>query len=337
MTRVSSPSTGYGLRGLLLALGVAGCVEVPGAEGGPCTEHALCRPGLMCEDGECRPETPGTVGGVGALCQADRECADGLDCVYGMCTRKCRDRGCPDERLTCVVIDGGVAMCLKRCDGGCGAGSRCQGLQGSNGSVCAPELAIDGDSGGSPPPILSDPADPIPAGLGEPCRHDSECGAGLDCLGIVDRVGFCTRRCGGALGCPGDLPCVRFDGGLAQCHLRCASGCAQGQVCDVTDRGERICVPGGFAATVNPDSIGTACASFPDCEGDLNCFSDLPDGYCSYRCGARGCPPGTECVRVDHINEAYGSICMRTCDGGCRPGYACTPLEGSSGRVCAPE
>jgi hypothetical protein len=81
-------------------------------------------------------------------------------------------------------------------------------------------------------------------------------------------------------------------------------------------------------------TIGDPCTTAADCLGAI-CINRgfAPGGYCSATCNlddARGCPLGSVCVRDALGRNAHS--CFLTCQGvnGCRGGYNCQSVNGSS-------
>ena len=67
-------------------------------------------------------------------------------------------------------------------------------------------------------------------------------------------------------------------------------------------------------------TIGEPCIAHAECEEDLQCLDELPEGLCSRTCES-DCPEGSTCV--DLAGEGY---CFPLCEDSedCREGYACS-------------
>ncbi|MFH2005320.1 MAG: hypothetical protein ABI333_01920, partial [bacterium] len=79
-------------------------------------------------------------------------------------------------------------------------------------------------------------------------------------------------------------------------------------------------------AQVSPD-LGRACEDATECQGDLVCLTDFPNGYCS-----EACTENADCER----GVCRSETCLALCEGDndCRDGYSCVHVLGERG--CAP-
>jgi hypothetical protein len=224
-------------------------------------------------------------------------------------------------------------------------------------------------------------------GTGSPEQTGSVCEQATDCYpdvdgGLVgeavclDRVegGYCTHLCEKDEDCcaaPGECAtglkqvCSPFESsGQKMCFLSCEAvdmkpydggtawdddnefcqrEASQEFICRSSGGGSdnrKVCVPGDCG-------VGEACLTKADCNGDLECLTDVDGGYCGKaNCTANAdCPNGSACVRMDETR----SYCLRKCQGDsdcsfCRPWDDRTPCtdevdyveDGTPGRVCVP-
>merc|ERR1711966_286814 len=132
------------------------CVNTDVREGGVCGEFDLCADGLNCVNGICTAPVQRRSGiGLGGTCDLSigDTCAQGLECVNGICTQ--------------MLIPFG---------GACAAGDTCE----------SPYVCVDGKCGN---PLIP---------YGGACGAGDTCASGLECLGGVcmDPItGTCTNGC----------------------------------------------------------------------------------------------------------------------------------------------
>lgn len=119
--------------------------------------------------------------------------------------------------------------------------------------------------------------------------------------------------------------------------------CPEGWAC----RFGRCCPSGsdGQACPNIPGSVGSACVSDEQCQGNTCLMSGFPGGYCSSICRVHGdlCENGLGiCVQVSGSTTMFRCFraCTRNTDGGravCRGnGYVCKGMSGQIG-ICLPE
>jgi hypothetical protein len=205
------------------------------------------------------------------------------------------------------------------------------------------------------------------------CESAAECFEGLEVEGealCLDRVrgGHCTHTCTTDQDCCAvegecdtglEQVCSPFEStGESMCFLSCegedvgasdyedeAAYCQHlvgpDFICRSSGGGaanRKICVPGDCG-------LGASCAVDGDCSGELECVTELTDGYCGVRdCeGPDDCPGDAACVRQGGI-----SFCAKPCASQsdcsfCRYGdeYACsddvTFVGEGSGAHCLPD
>ncbi len=237
-------------------------------------------------DGGAGSEPAGS-GQLGAMCDNDVPCGDGLTCLTpastalgsggpsnGLCTLKCTDNSECDaiEAGSACVLFGGTSYCLEACEQGepVDLDSKCQGR---------PDLVCED---------LADPAEGIPAPFCIPlCRADLECGKGLYC---DPSIGLCTKTkpTGSPVGtacdptaaadaCEGS--CIRTsDTGVVPVTGRCVELCSGGLPCMYTS--DAVPVPGGLCVLPLSDEFGSF--DLGVCEPNCACNSDckLPGDQC---------------------------------------------------------
>ena len=284
-----------------------GCLAL----GDTCTRNEDCGSGMctnvdgasICVRG-CDPRSPVAACPFGFHCETTG-CGTGL-CAPGegalpdgeACTT---DVDCASGRCATVA---GVARCGRQCN--VGAEDCASGL------ACEPEA--DGCGTCAPYDVVT-----VPLPFGAPCEANGDC-ASMQCVsGEGAGSSFCSRACGGEMGCgsgfrcragtcvrgdlraPGDA-CVHPDdcasgascvtvGPEQFCAAECGAGCEEGFVCETTDAGSR-CVPGGLA-------LGEPCTSSDQCR------SDLCAGTCTRLCDFLACPEGFACLPAGEVSGCF--------------------------------
>lgn len=191
--------------------------------------------------------------------------------------------------------------------------------------------------------------------VGGTCSQDADCEHGRCIIGeSVTGVrypgGYCSGSCMSSEDCGEEAVCSQwFRGRPGTCYARCENddGCRDGYRCRVSaTSGLGMCMPGLKALA--DGVVGETCSSDEDCGGAaMSCrrtFSDFeaPGGYCTLACAVHAdCGKGGFCVSGAPSTNFPVGICFSTCTppGGCREGYMCQPLGGSSEEysgVCAP-
>jgi hypothetical protein len=126
-------------------------------------------------------------------CAADMDCGDGFHCRVDVCVagpREAEGGGCVTNDdcatgLACARL-GAARWCTRACGDGCPTGLMCDAASG----VCAPSLAV----------------------LGESCETSEQCLSGL--CAQTERGSVCTRYCGSDRHCSPGFECIRVNGGL---------------------------------------------------------------------------------------------------------------------------
>ena len=269
--------------------------------------HVFCREGV-CEGGICVAEDVGKA--AGSACAEKTECAEGLDCIGGVCgTYAGLGEDCSGEHVFCRegVCEGGICVAEEV---GKAAGSAC-----AEKSECAEGLdCIEGVCG-------------THAGLGEDCS-----GEHVFCREGVCEGGICVAEsdvpelvaCAEGAPCPDQMKCA--DDGY--CREAVGAGgacggdkpCMDGLICSV----DHICteLPG----------LGESCLLDSDCAGDAVCdnvcmIKDVPVGaHCSE---FEQCVEGAECQEdVCRVTVKTGEACDDS--HLCPEGDLCFTYDGAS-------
>lgn len=298
------------------------CVE----QASPCLSNSACSSPQICVVDRssappsltCQDPVPG-AGGLGAVCNADSECASGL-CLDGACTLPCeRPNDCStDGSYVCQpaqVQAGGQTTTINVCapkpadqclsDGQCAAPKRCVATRG------ATDVAFTCQ-------------DPAGAGeVGALCSDDSACAQGF-CLN-----GACAPPCqsnGDCAAAPGhtcELREVQLTGSNKDTVQVCVPpvACQDASACRIT---EACFVQRG------PSNIETFCRAPNPAGGQLG----------------QVCNSDTECAAGLCLNGRFGKVCSTPCDDAsdCNvTGYTCrtSPVATTGGgtvdrQVCAP-
>lgn len=312
-------------------------VDSPGVCVASCSMGA-CRAGYVCADAdgdgrtECVPAGTGTAE-LGAACEGPRACAaPGAICIAwsdGYCSRLCRQDSDCGPGGHCGFRD--ASDSFGRCARSCPAlGAPCA----RTGYRC---IDADSDGRGECAPSMT------PGPTGAPCSDTSACFGGACMADWPD--GYCTSMCSPSRSCAPGSHCVAFallpSGEFeSYCLQDCTRTCARdGYAClDRDGDGRTECVPEPGAG-----HVGDACETVADCRpafGDVRCLrTELPDGYCSYRCSVSPAAPVPMCFRGGVCWESQ-SLCLRACstDSDCpREGYVCRPVpDNPSQRACLP-
>jgi hypothetical protein len=164
-------------------------------DGGDCRAECgstVCRPGEVCEEGECR-EPGEDCGGISCEfapeCQDADDCPSNLACVDDRCQPGPGSLGDPcDEARDCfssTCSDEG------RCATPCSSNEHCNSDFSCHAGACVP------DEKGA---------------LGDPCADARDC-VGEQCVADLTPVPVCTRQCEGDFEpCPADWECDAVEG-----------------------------------------------------------------------------------------------------------------------------
>lgn len=258
--------------------------------GGMCSDTSVCGPGLLCTADSCATRAAGS-------CSVDLPCGNLELCAT---PRRCAPRGqlgasC-DEDAACVDglrCDPDSAVCVANP----GLGEACV-----NGVLCAAELACDGDNGvcaplpgagqacafaSDGPHVCAAPlgcvaglCGPLPE-AGEACTVDSRCAADLGCDFTMDGS-ICVPRKAAGGACQTDRTCASglyCDFVAGQCAPVLASGalCKDGNECGPA--GSCLPIGGGVFACGPLPAAGERCVF--DCEAPLHCGSDVAAAICA--------------------------------------------------------
>ncbi len=219
------------------------------------------------------------------------------------------------------------------------------------------DLADADDTGTRPDPGSPPDADVADAGhgpdngqptgvVGDPCRLDRECQAGLSCLGW--NRGYCTLLdCDpDAQPCPAGSVCLPLVSNANACFRSCED---DPQVCRGSDGyackwfdGAGGAGPVAICHGTDDDALpaGSPCVEHSQCAGPMACLSSIPGGYCAeLHCSIeRPCADNAACVLFDGR-----ATCLARCaaDAECNPAggdaLACQPqrgLDGATVSVC---
>lgn len=183
-----------------------------------------------------------------------------------------------------------------------------------------------------------------PGRVGDFCRRDDQCNAGLVCLGWAG--GYCTRlECAtSGVACPEGSECLPLVENSTACFRECASDsdCRPGDPygCKAIPDGDgdpvRICheILGGAGQN------GAACTSHGACIGGLACVRSLPGGACLQMfCDDTACEvPGSVCVFHDGLPTCLpGCTLPADCAGVGDGSLTCVSArdtEGRTAKVC---
>jgi len=236
---------------------------------------------------------------AGGPCQADLECAEGLQCicssakpcttgpVNGMCTSPCdKSDDCPDGTLctnlvTAIANSGGAEpwqtrICLAACqaDADCRPGLRCRTLPAwPNGAASVHACFSD-----------------VPADLGAPCmdahhvRRNDLCVTGL--CADLGALGQCSRDCTSTV-CPIGSDCAVFGDGRELCLVPCSAAfpCDQDPLLTCAAAGDSLL---GYQLKA-PAGPGTPYCAPMNCSNDTECGAaglcrlDSGGGHCVAR------------------------------------------------------
>lgn len=263
-----------------------------GGGGGDCASHTDCPAGQFCDVGA----------GDCVACLNDDHCNSGDVCQGGVCvpdtpTGCTGDGDCPGGY--CEMGSGVCVACLL--DAHCGTGFACQ----SNG--CVPVSTGNG-------------------AFGESCAAQTDCDAGLLCLGD-GTTGICSRTCigsgaGGDADCPNGFACYNYESGSLD-GLKMCNGASQ--------------LPASTPGQPFDQAPGTSCASHNGCQTGTCNSSQM----CARSCSAnRDCDAGEVCYAINNEHfcyysdiseyQAVGESCSSdvqcdsgVCKGECGSGSAC--------------
>lgn len=285
--------------------GGCGVCRARSREGGPCNDHgwvggeAECAPGLSCVAGVCTRPARGGERGEGCPCR------EGLACVRGLCADPQASGGACGADADCAS---GVCLRQGRCgpatEGApCANALDCGGALGCFSSRCAPtteSLTCRDPLACGAGLTCAFGACRGPAAIGARCAVDAQCPAGAGCVGFT-----CRRQAGPGERC--DLPDTTCAGGLACAEGRCARRPLRDEACDgVCAEGrclEGRCVAREVGSECQPLTVACgaelACGESSSCL--LCCALAAPRGA---RCGPSSlasmtCSPGDFCSRED--------------------------------------
>lgn len=163
-----------------------------------CTSDAACRGDETCTDGLCKDLCLGV------------ECADGSECVHGVCESSCAD-------CAICALDTECSSDLF-----CSAG-RCV-TRFTPGEPCARSSQCDDDHCGEG--VCSGTGPPAEAGrFGDSCSAGEECES-HSCVLQEAQPGFCSRSCNMLNVCPPNFECADLDGESA--CVPSPTGCSVG-------------------------------------------------------------------------------------------------------------
>lgn len=233
--------------------------------------------------------------GVGALCEVDAQCDDGLAClcapgrgcpptfVRGICSAPCGAAPCGGN-ATCAALSvipsaGGETppVCLAACqaDTDCPAGLVCTTLPAGSSGAAAPWTRAC-----------------IPLGtlqeVGAPCRNANDaldaraCATGL--CADIGALGVCSAGCDAGRPCPDPAACVQLPDGSPRCLLTCVPSDAPGTAIDTCTTRDPLLACAAAPRADGTDDV-TVCSP-KSCSSDDAC---APSG----RCG-----PNAVCVRT---------------------------------------
>lgn len=266
------------------------------AEGGlnaSCSESKDCAPGLGCAlDGTCRPwcSLSSLLGDVDSLLEGEPATSSDAGSPHAEC---------PDfSECLPFSINAGLGLCGAACPVPDVAGSECSVLTGcgcSDGETCQVDLA--GVTACNPP-------GPRPA-MGW-CNDNTQCGAGLSCIGAL-----CRPVCD-----PDSLPCADGSGCFRASTAETSPSACLGH-CDPVE-------------TTRDDAEFTPCGLGAYCAPGLASNSSLPESHCvrqndvtvangapctaDYECkNGSGCDPETDTCR-DWCRSADDCPSGQRCD-----------------------
>ena len=277
------------LAGLMLLLGITGCIQDTGQ---PCTSAEDCTLGDTCLTNE--------DGFPGGYCT----------------TEQCDISGCPDpltsECFSFPINGTDRVICLALCDytGACTrSGYDCYDVDDRQ--VCLP---LDGAGGNQP----------RSGEVGSSCTDDPQCDEGL-CLTNMPS-GYCSQLCDSSGDCPSGAHC-EIVGSQGFCYRDCQNNdqCRSGYDCSTSDVSAASCVPsdGKLVKNANGADDGEPCVSDINCKGGVCLKADAgyPGGYCS----TLNCDNDGECNGGVCTVASANTVCRAACGSGsdCRSGYNC--------------
>jgi hypothetical protein len=80
--------------------------------------------------------------------------------------------------------------------------------------------------------------------------------------------------------------------------------------------------------------VGSTCDQNLDCAAELECITEIPDGFCTRECFV-SCPGESLCVEVTMPDASAKHLCAPVCDTEtpCRQGFECVSVGRKS--VCS--
>ncbi len=282
--------------------------------GGVCAFNEQCKSSWCKKSSVSCPGTCGTKGAVGAGCQNQKECADGLLCVTQKCTspaamkigsscdgpNQCgKDMFCNEADLpgSCQKLLAKGANCS---GGGCQTGLVCA-LSGPGVATCIAKIALGADCSG----LVS---------MGNP---DPLCTAGF-CSGPPNGAKTCKLKPGINGKCDAATSCKDFDLGCVP------SADGQTGTCKVLPlKGEKCLSVIQFGVSTS------ACSPLGSCKNGI--------------CGAppvEGEPCGMEGFCADGFSCGDGGVCKglpgkgETCFGDCKKGFTCQGADETGPGKC---
>lgn len=342
-------------------LAQAGACFTPDAPfAGPCTSSGDCGEGAFCLD----EQDAGWPGGLCLALGCDLETNEGCP-TNGVCIGVGGgDNACftsCDEDADCRTgyrCSGEPGDPRRFCDAGCTLDSHCSGGRVCNEAIGSCDVAFDADDLGDACTMGG-----VIACEGGTCLRTSISGyPGSYCV-----YEGCTP--GTDSTCPTGGVCVdRGEGQVPACHKGCVetTDCRAGYVCRPSDRenpeSAKACMPqctmnshcasmrfecnegvGLCLFPFNDARQNQACVENAECPGG-DCLTEAAEGWPGGMCVEVGCRvsgtgPGETCAsNATCVDEDEGDpeigVCLDECmvgvSGGCRAGYACEPLPGST-------
>ena len=96
-----------------------------------------------------------------------------------------------------------------------------------------------------------------------------------------------------------------------------------------------LAFPFALLISCSATTLNLPCTTNADCESGQACNTAAPGGACIKNCSVEGktteCPYGSICT-VGNPSLTCGTFC--TDDNGCRAGFACTAVAGSTKKGC---
>ncbi|RMG16569.1 MAG: hypothetical protein D6729_10645 [Deltaproteobacteria bacterium] len=307
-----------------------------------CNGNGDCTPPEVCINRRCQPAPPPPAG-LGEACTEDQACQQGTGDNNAFCIQAaqgfpggyCSIWGCSPTDAQGSCPTGGrcedfgtdsqgnpVHLCMDACnpenpdcrdpDYLCLRRSATDPTDG----ICYPRCSSDADCGqqsvcDSISGLCTAPGNPN-AKVGDACAQDSDCETGGWCIPETSQGkstgftgGYCTRTCGGGLGCSPGSSCYTIDeNGNALCFEDCTPG----------DPG--ACRPGYACWPTGQPGLGLC---FLACRSDAECGQDLVCNQNTGLCEMPAPPPPADGGMGNDGGSADGGVAPDgggTADGG---------------------